>query len=150
MIALNQKPRKKLEEAVQSGNAEILSRVIKEVAQEDDPLGFAIQKAIEEQTPVSELEALGVAERVCNMLEKRAIFTIEDLLNTSDERLLKISNMGQTCLSKIKLALQRLPELEDAWEEYIGENGPDTSEMERIKSGWGTFETDLRAVPEGC
>jgi len=142
MIALNQKPQKKLEEAVKSGNAEILSRAIKEIAQEDDPLGFAIAKAIEEETPVSELEALGVEERVCNMLEKRAIFTIADLLDTSEERLLKIPNMGKTCLSKIKRALQRLPELEDAWEDFIGENGPDASEMERIKSGWGTFETD--------
>lgn len=142
MIALNKPGR--IETALSSGDLETLSVAIEKMAQEEDPLGFAIAQAIEGGMYIAELEAIGITERVCNMLDKKGIQTVEDLLNSTEQELLEIPNMGKTCLSQIKSALLRLPELEEAWDAYIAENGPNYGEMERIRSGWGVFEGDLR------
>ena len=53
------------------------------------------------------LAEIGLIVRTVNCLEDEGIFTVEDLLNCTPERLLKISNLGQKTLDTIYEALEK-------------------------------------------
>jgi DNA-directed RNA polymerase alpha subunit len=82
-------------------------------------LNEVILQAIEEGITVAELEPLGIEERICNILNNHNVFTLEQLLRMTDIELLKIKNIGLTCIEKIKKAIRRLPEFEELRKAYI-------------------------------
>jgi DNA-directed RNA polymerase subunit alpha len=51
---------------------------------------------------------IGLAVRTTNCLEEKGIFTVDDLLNTTREDLLSISNFGEKTLEEVYKALERI------------------------------------------
>lgn len=51
---------------------------------------------------------IGLSVRTTNCLEERGIFTVRDLLNTTRDDLLKISNFGEKTLEEVYLALEEV------------------------------------------
>lgn len=49
---------------------------------------------------------IGLSVRTTNCLEERGIFTVEDLLNTTRDDLLAISNFGEKTLEEVFKALE--------------------------------------------
>ena len=49
---------------------------------------------------------IGLTVRTTNCLEERGIFTVRDLLNSSREDLLSISNFGEKTLEEVYAALE--------------------------------------------
>ena len=49
---------------------------------------------------------IGLSVRTTNCLEERGIFTVQDLLNTTREELLCISNFGEKTLEEVYKALE--------------------------------------------
>lgn len=51
---------------------------------------------------------IGLTVRTTNCLEERGIFTVQDLLNTTREELLSISNFGEKTLEEVYKALEAI------------------------------------------
>jgi DNA-directed RNA polymerase subunit alpha len=49
---------------------------------------------------------IGLSVRTTNCLEEKGIFTVEDLLNSTPEQLLNISNFGEKTLEEVYQALE--------------------------------------------
>jgi DNA-directed RNA polymerase subunit alpha len=49
---------------------------------------------------------IGLSVRTTNCLEEKGIFTVEDLLNSTPEHLLGISNFGEKTLEEVYKALE--------------------------------------------
>lgn len=73
------------------------------------PLSIADQRAreMQERLEMSTAE-IGLSVRTTNCLEERGIFTVEDLLNSSREDLLAISNFGEKTLDEVYKALESI------------------------------------------
>jgi DNA-directed RNA polymerase subunit alpha len=63
------------------------------------------QHTLEDRLEMSTAE-IGLSVRTTNCLEERGIFTVQDLLNSSREDLLKISNFGEKTLEEVFKALE--------------------------------------------
>ncbi len=50
---------------------------------------------------------IGLPVRTTNCLEERGIYTVRDLLNTTPEQLLTISNFGEKTLEEVYKALEK-------------------------------------------
>lgn len=61
---------------------------------------------------------IGLLVRTTNCLESEGIFTVRDLLNSSPERLLKISNFGAKTLLEVYGALEKLGFTRDSRREH--------------------------------
>ena len=62
-------------------------------------------KNLEERLNMSTAE-IGLTVRTTNCLEEKGIFTVQDLLNSSREELLKISNFGEKTLDEVYKSLE--------------------------------------------
>jgi DNA-directed RNA polymerase subunit alpha len=51
---------------------------------------------------------IGLSVRTTNCLEEKGIFTVRDLLNSSRDDLLSISNFGEKTLDEVFLALDKI------------------------------------------
>lgn len=51
---------------------------------------------------------IGLAVRTTNCLEEKGIFTVRQLLNSTREDLLSITNFGEKTLDEVYLALERI------------------------------------------
>ena len=51
---------------------------------------------------------IGLAVRTTNCLEEKGIFTVDDLLNTTSQDLLSISNFGEKTLEEVYKALENI------------------------------------------
>jgi len=51
---------------------------------------------------------IGLSVRTTNCLEERGIFTVEDLLNSTPQELLSISNFGEKTLEEVYKALETI------------------------------------------
>jgi DNA-directed RNA polymerase subunit alpha len=51
---------------------------------------------------------IGLSVRTTNCLEERGIFTVNDLLHSTRDDLLSISNFGEKTLEEVYLALERI------------------------------------------
>ena len=73
------------------------------------PLSAAEEEArnLNERLELSTAE-IGLTVRTTNCLEERGIFTVQDLLNTSREDLLSISNFGEKTLEEVYKALEKI------------------------------------------
>lgn len=131
----------KIKEAIRTGRWQAVVQAAEKVKKDRDPFGYALAEAIKEEMPIAELEPVGLSERICNMLNDRDIFTVEALLEATDEELLQIPNMGEKCIAQVKRAIKRLPELEEARERYMEEIMPGREEILKIRESWGTFDT---------
>jgi DNA-directed RNA polymerase subunit alpha len=71
------------------------------------PLSVADQRAreMQERLEMSTAE-IGLSVRTTNCLEEKGIFTVQDLLNSSREDLLSISNFGEKTLEEVYKALE--------------------------------------------
>ncbi len=49
---------------------------------------------------------IGLSVRTTNCLEEKGVFTVEDLLNSTREELLSISNFGEKTLEEVYKALE--------------------------------------------
>lgn len=67
----------------------------------------AINKAVKNRSPVSELEQIGVSQRLINLLQKNGINTIHDLMFKSRGELLEMKNFGRKQLEVIFVALSK-------------------------------------------
>lgn len=56
---------------------------------------LAIKIAVEEKHPISNLEQLGVGQRLINLLHSNQIFDMEDLMFKTKQDLMKITNFGE-------------------------------------------------------
>lgn len=74
---------------------------------------FALTKASLRKDPVSNLEELGIGQRMINLFHENGIHHIGDLLEKKQDELLSISNFGETQLYKLFLALSNYHLLED-------------------------------------
>ena len=50
---------------------------------------------------------IGLSVRTTNCLEEKGIFTVRDLLNSTPDQLLSISNFGEKTLEEVYLALEQ-------------------------------------------
>jgi DNA-directed RNA polymerase subunit alpha len=50
---------------------------------------------------------IGLTVRTTNCLEERGIFTVRDLLNSTSDDLLAISNFGEKTLEEVYIALEK-------------------------------------------
>lgn len=71
----------------------------------------ALKKGVENKRPISDLQELGVSQKLINLLEYYNIVDISILLNYKKEELLKIPNFGQKQLVILFEALSRYDEL---------------------------------------
>jgi DNA-directed RNA polymerase subunit alpha len=73
------------------------------------PLSIVDQRAkeMQERLEMSTAE-IGLSVRTTNCLEERGIFTVEDLLNSTREDLLAISNFGEKTLDEVYKALESI------------------------------------------
>ncbi len=62
-------------------------------------------KDVAERLEMSTAE-IGLSVRTTNCLEERRIFTVNDLLNSTPEELLSISNFGEKTLEEVYKALE--------------------------------------------
>ncbi len=62
-------------------------------------------KDLREKLEMSTAE-IGLSVRTTNCLEERGIFTVEDLLKSTPEELLSISNFGEKTLEEVYKALE--------------------------------------------
>ena len=62
-------------------------------------------KSLEHRLELSTAE-IGLTVRTTNCLEEKGIFTVRDLLHTTREELLGISNFGEKTLEEVYLALE--------------------------------------------
>jgi DNA-directed RNA polymerase subunit alpha len=62
-------------------------------------------KGIAEKLDMSTAE-IGLTVRTTNCLEERGIFTVQDLLNSTRDELLSISNFGEKTLEEVYKALE--------------------------------------------
>jgi DNA-directed RNA polymerase subunit alpha len=71
------------------------------------PLSAADEAArsLNERLELSTAE-IGLSVRTTNCLEERGIFTVRDLLNSTRDDLLSISNFGEKTLEEVYLALE--------------------------------------------
>jgi DNA-directed RNA polymerase subunit alpha len=71
------------------------------------PLSVAEEESrrLQERLEMSTAE-IGLSVRTTNCLEERGIFTVRDLLNSTREDLLGISNFGEKTLEEVYLALE--------------------------------------------
>jgi DNA-directed RNA polymerase subunit alpha len=51
---------------------------------------------------------IGLSVRTTNCLEERGIFTVNDLLHSTREDLLSISNFGEKTLEEVYIALEKI------------------------------------------
>lgn len=51
---------------------------------------------------------IGLSVRTTNCLEERGIFTVRDLLNTTRNELLSITNFGEKTLEEVYAALEKI------------------------------------------
>ena len=63
------------------------------------------QQLMRERLEMSTAE-IGLTVRTTNCLEEKGIFTVRDLLHTTREELLGISNFGEKTLEEVYLALE--------------------------------------------
>jgi DNA-directed RNA polymerase subunit alpha len=64
-------------------------------------------KDLRERLEMSTAE-IGLTVRTTNCLEEKGIFTVNDLLHSTREDLLSISNFGEKTLEEVYLALERI------------------------------------------
>jgi DNA-directed RNA polymerase subunit alpha len=65
------------------------------------------EKDLQDKLEMSTAE-IGLSVRTTNCLEERGIFTVEDLLNSTPEELLSISNFGEKTLEEVYKALEEI------------------------------------------
>jgi DNA-directed RNA polymerase subunit alpha len=63
------------------------------------------EKNLRDRLEMSTAE-IGLSVRTTNCLEERGIFTVQDLLNSTSEDLLSISNFGEKTLEEVYKALE--------------------------------------------
>lgn len=76
----------------------------------------AIKKGVEEKHSVSNLEELGVSQRLINLLESNGIRDLSVLMTHKKENLLSIPNFGKRQLFILFSALSKYDELDS---EYV-------------------------------
>ena len=64
-------------------------------------------RSLKERLEMSTAE-MGLSVRTTNCLEERGIFTVQDLLNSTRDDLLSISNFGEKTLEEVYLALENI------------------------------------------
>lgn len=69
------------------------------------PAGENRTQTLSERLEMSTAE-IGLSVRTTNCLEEKGIFTVEDLLNSTPEQLLNISNFGEKTLEEVYQALE--------------------------------------------
>lgn len=80
---------------------------MKNLPQISEEANLAIKKAVDETHPVSNLEQLGVGQRLINLLHSNRIFDMKDLVFKTKEDLLKMNNFGQRQLYVLFEALSK-------------------------------------------
>jgi DNA-directed RNA polymerase alpha subunit len=75
----------------------------------------AIKKGVEEKHSISNLENLGVKQRLINLLESHKISNLEQLMFHKKETLLSIPNFGKRQLFVLFEALSKYNELENEY-----------------------------------
>ena len=65
------------------------------------------QEELQRKLKLSTAE-IGLQLRTTNCLEEQGIFTVRDLLNSTRDRLLSISNFGEKTLNEVYDALERI------------------------------------------
>jgi DNA-directed RNA polymerase alpha subunit len=73
----------------------------------------ALAEAAHRKDPVSNLEELGIGQRMINLFHENQIHNIGDLMNKSKEELLSMANFGERQLHKLFNALSNYHLLED-------------------------------------
>ena len=73
------------------------------------PISKAEERArqLEQRLEMSTAE-IGLSVRTTNCLEEKGIFTVRDLLNSTPEHLLSISNFGEKTLEEVYSALEAI------------------------------------------
>lgn len=66
---------------------------------------FALADAAKRKDPVSNLEELGIGQRMINVFNENGIQNISDLINRKQEDLLRMPNFGERQLYKLFVAL---------------------------------------------
>lgn len=65
------------------------------------------QRSMQKKLDMSTAE-IGLTVRTTNCLEERGIFTVRDLLHSTPQELLSISNFGEKTLEEVFLALEAI------------------------------------------
>lgn len=73
----------------------------------------AIRNAVFEKHPVSNLEQLGVSQRLINLLQTNGINHMGDLLENKRESLMKLQNFGEKQMQVLFDALSKYHLVED-------------------------------------
>lgn len=74
---------------------------------------LAISEGVERKDPVSNLEQVGVGQRMINLLHDHKIYDMEDLVARRPEELLGMNNFGERQLQSLFSALSKYHLVED-------------------------------------
>jgi DNA-directed RNA polymerase alpha subunit len=74
---------------------------------------LAISRAVRRKDPISNLEQLGIGQRMINIFHSNKIYDMDDLMHRKKEELLCITNFGERQLHKLFLALSNYHLIED-------------------------------------
>lgn len=73
----------------------------------------ALKSAVEQRHPISNLEQLGVGQRLINLFQSNDINDMRDLMFKSRQELLSLANFGQRQLEILFVALSKYHYVED-------------------------------------
>jgi DNA-directed RNA polymerase alpha subunit len=73
----------------------------------------AISSAVRDRHPISNLEELGIGQRMINLLQTNGIHDMNDLMHKNKDELLKMQNFGQKQLQLLFDALSKYHSLSD-------------------------------------
>jgi DNA-directed RNA polymerase alpha subunit len=73
----------------------------------------AIRRGVDRKDPISNLEQLGIGQRMINLFQLNRINHMGELMNARREELLKMNNFGERQLHKLFAALSNYHLLED-------------------------------------
>lgn len=72
-----------------------------------DEAAQAISQAVKERHPVSNLEELGIGQRMINLFQSNGIHDMHDLMHKKKQELMKMQNFGEKQLFALFEALSK-------------------------------------------
>lgn len=73
----------------------------------------ALSEAVRLKHPVSNLEQVGVGQRMINILHENGIFDMEELMNSRREEIMRFPNFGEKQMEKLLAAISKYHLIED-------------------------------------
>jgi DNA-directed RNA polymerase alpha subunit len=96
-----------------------------------------VEQLFKSETEETSLSELALEPRIIELLEKGGIFSVEELVETSLEELMKIEGIGEKTATKIMETVQEMVDFDEDGEEEDGEDEEEVEGEETDSAGEG-------------